>query len=95
MTFRKMLVFRLLGQDVQALHQRQARVDHRGELPGEDDDVPGPDSGAEGEGDALLPSPAPRPGSSFACEGRPAPRPCVFTSSSPVLMSPPAAGLAL
>jgi hypothetical protein len=33
------LVLGLVGQDRQRLHQRQARVDHRGELPGEDHDV--------------------------------------------------------
>jgi len=29
----------LAGEDVQALHQREAGVDHGGELPGEDDQV--------------------------------------------------------
>ena len=33
------LVLALLGEDVERLHQRQTRVDHRRELPGEDDDV--------------------------------------------------------
>jgi hypothetical protein len=32
-------VVHLVGEDVEALHQRQARVDHRRELLGEDQDV--------------------------------------------------------
>ncbi len=47
------LVLGLLGEDVQALHQGQARVDHRRELPGEDDDVARRDAGPEGERDLL------------------------------------------
>ncbi len=40
------LVLALLGENVEGLHQRQTRVDHRRELPGEDDDVPHLDAAA-------------------------------------------------
>jgi hypothetical protein len=45
------LVLGLLGQDGQALHQGQAGVDHRGELPGEDHHLAGLDPRAELDAD--------------------------------------------
>jgi hypothetical protein len=49
----ELLVLRLLGQDREALHQRQARVDHGRELPGEDHDLAGLHPRAEGDVDLL------------------------------------------
>jgi len=48
------LVLGLLGQDVEGLHQRQARVDHGGELAGEHDDVARLDAAAELEAELEL-----------------------------------------
>ncbi len=39
----EILVFFLIAEDVQTLHERQARVDHHGELAGEHRQVLGPD----------------------------------------------------
>ena len=46
--FLQRLVLALLGEDVERLHQRQARVDHRRELAREDHDVPHLDLAAAG-----------------------------------------------
>ncbi len=44
--FGERLVLRLLGENVEGLHERQPGVDHRGELPREDHDVPRGDPSA-------------------------------------------------
>src|SRR6266852_5791577 len=48
------LVLGLLRQDVEGLHQWQAGIDHRGELPREHDDVAHRDAAAELEIDLEL-----------------------------------------
>ncbi len=50
---REELIFCLLSEDVEALHQRQARIYHCGELPGEVDDLLHPDAAAERQGHVL------------------------------------------
>jgi hypothetical protein len=50
-------VLRLLGQDREALHQRQPRVDHGRELPGEDHHLARLDPRAEAERDLLRLAP--------------------------------------
>ncbi len=52
--FRQRLVLRLLRQNGERLHQRQAGIDHRGELPGEDHDVARPDPLAAGQRELDL-----------------------------------------
>ena len=65
-------VLGLLRQDVQRLHQRQAGVDHRRELPREDHDVAGADPAARhGELDLLAAPRGWRPGAAGSSGGAP------------------------
>ena len=69
---REGLVLLLAAQDLEALHERQAGVDHDRELAGEDREVLGGHAAAElGQGDLACPSPSPTRRGSGRAAGAP------------------------